>query len=56
MLMKCLHLVAGSRDKSVIVWDTATAQPIRKLQGHKWQVTAVAVLADGSIASASLDG
>ncbi len=46
----------GSRDKSVIVWDTAPSQPFRRLQGHKWQVTAVAVLPDGSIASASLDG
>lgn len=40
----------------MIVWNAATAQPTRKLQGHKWQVTAVAAMPDGSIASASLDG
>lgn len=47
---------AGSRDKAVIVWDIAAAKPIRKLQGHKWQITAVAVMPDGSVASTSLDG
>lgn len=49
-------LATGSRDKLVIVWDAASAQPIRKLQGHKWQVTAVAVLPGGGIVSASQDG
>lgn len=48
--------VTGSRDKTVIIWDIASAKPIRKLQGHKWQVTAVAVMPDGNVASASLDG
>jgi phospholipase A-2-activating protein len=49
-------LVSGSRDASVLVWDTAAAAPVQRLEGHKYQVTAVVVaLPSGDIASASLD-
>mmetsp|Transcript_16158 Transcript_16158/g.48409 ORF Transcript_16158/g.48409 Transcript_16158/m.48409 type:complete len:789 (+) Transcript_16158:141-2507(+) len=47
--------VSGSRDKTVRIWDTSGSN-VEKLEGHKWQVTAVVILSDGSIASASLDG
>lgn len=38
-----------------MVWDPATATPIAKLEGHKWQVSTVRVTPTGSIVSASLD-
>lgn len=31
-------VVSGSRDKSVMVWDLATAAPVQKLEGHEYQV------------------
>jgi WD40 repeat protein len=46
---------AGSFDGLVMVWDVATAAPVHKLTGHQYQVTAVVVLPNGDIASASVD-
>eukprot|EP00798_Chlamydomonas_sp_ICE-L_P025625 gene25625-11281_t len=48
-------MVSGSRDKTVVVWDIATAAPIVKLEGHTYQVTALGLLPSGEIVSASLD-
>lgn len=39
----------------MIVWDPVTASATQRLQGHKYQVTALALLPSGEIASASLD-
>jgi WD40 repeat protein len=50
-------LVTGSNDKSVIVWDAASAKIQRVFQGHLKEVTCVAVRPDGrQIASGSEDG
>jgi WD40 repeat protein len=46
---------AGSFDGLVMVWDVATAAPVHKLTGHEYQVTAVVVMPNGDIASASVD-
>jgi WD40 repeat protein len=52
-------VVSGSRDKSVRVWDPATAECVAELTGHEYQVTAVAGLPGGAagsgLVSASLD-
>ena len=48
--------LAGSRDTRVLVWDPQTAAPLQTLEGHKWQVSDVAIRADGTIISSSLDG
>lgn len=32
-------LVSGSRDATLIVWDTAAAAPLQTLEGHKYQVS-----------------
>lgn len=48
-------VVSGSRDTTVMVWDLAIAQPVQKLEGHEYQVTAVLVTPEGDIVSASLD-
>ena len=48
-------LVSGSRDKSVIVWNDATREPVAKLAGHSLDVTAVCVLRDGTIVSGAMD-
>lgn len=34
-------LVTGGNDKSVVIWDIATAKPIRTLLGHTWKVNSV---------------
>jgi WD40 repeat protein len=46
---------AGSFDGVVMVWDVASAAAVHKLVGHQYQVTAVVVLPNGDIASASVD-
>lgn len=48
-------LVSGSRDKSVIVWNDATNEPVAKLAGHSLDVTAVCVMRDGTIVSGAMD-
>ena len=49
-------ILAGSRDTRVLVWDAQTAAPVQTLEGHKWQVSDIAIGADGTIISSSLDG
>lgn len=34
-------LVTGGNDKSVVIWDIATAKPIKTLLGHTWKVNSV---------------
>ncbi len=34
-------LVTGGNDKSVVIWDVATAKPIKTLLGHTWKVNSV---------------
>ena len=55
-VVQSLLSCAGSRDKQVFIWDPEEAVPVQKLQGHKWQVTDVAIAGDGTIFSSSLDG
>jgi WD40 repeat protein len=38
-----------------MVWDIGTGQPLHTYKGHQYQVTAVALLPTGDIASASVD-
>ena len=40
-------LASGSDDKSIIIWDMATATVLKKLTGHAWKVTSVQFSADG---------
>ena len=40
----------------MFTWDPEGAVPVRKLVGHAWQVTDVAIAVDGTIYSSSLDG
>eukprot|EP00803_Ostreobium_quekettii_P004255 evm.model.scf_468.8 EVM.evm.TU.scf_468.8 scf_468:46770-53924(-) len=49
-------IVSGSMDKAVILWDMESCSPAMTLEGHTSQVTAFAVLSDGSLVSASVDG
>ncbi len=49
--------VTAGDDFDAILWDLATATPIRRFEGHKGKVMAVAAPADGArIATASWDG
>lgn len=48
-------LVTGSRDNTIILWDMQAAAPVQVLEGHKYQVTDVAVGPEGSVVSCSLD-
>ncbi|MFM6953107.1 MAG: WD40 repeat domain-containing protein [Bacteroidota bacterium] len=34
-------LVTGGNDKSVVIWDIATAKPLKTLLGHTWKVNSV---------------
>jgi WD40 repeat protein len=40
-------LASGSDDKSIIIWDMATATVLKKLTGHAWKVTSVQFSPDG---------
>jgi WD40 repeat protein len=40
-------LASGSDDKSIIIWDMATASVLKKLTGHAWKVTSVQFSPDG---------
>lgn len=56
MIAHCHDVMpAGSFDKTVRVWDPVTASELAVLQGHLYQVTALAVLPGGDIVSASVD-
>jgi WD40 repeat protein len=41
------HIVSGSFDRTVSLWDLETRREVRRFQGHKGEVFAVAVSADG---------
>ena len=45
----------GSFDATVRVWDPVAASELAVLKGHQYQVAALAVLAGGEVASASVD-
>ena len=50
------HIVSGSHDNSVVVWDLETGAPIHRLNEHQGCVNSVAVTPDGrSIVSGSAD-
>mmetsp|Transcript_9394 Transcript_9394/g.57327 ORF Transcript_9394/g.57327 Transcript_9394/m.57327 type:complete len:750 (-) Transcript_9394:942-3191(-) len=49
-------LVSGSRDKSLIVWDLNTMGILETLEGHKEQVSCIAISSSGTVVSGSLDG
>jgi serine/threonine protein kinase len=50
------HVVSGSRDKTLRMWDLATGKQVRRLRGHKDAVTSVAVTPDGKyVVSGSWD-
>ena len=40
-------LASGSDDKSIIIWDMASATVLKKLTGHAWKVTSVQFSPDG---------
>lgn len=48
-------LISGSRDTSLILWNTNSATPSHTLTGHKYQVSALATFPNDTIVSASLD-
>ena len=41
------HVVTGSDDHTVAVWDLDTGERLRELTGHRGAVTSVAVSPDG---------
>lgn len=50
------RIVSGSRDKTIRIWDTATARELLVVQGHTAHVLSVAYSPDGTrIASGSAD-
>jgi WD40 repeat protein len=50
------HVVSGSEDNTVKVWDLSSGRLLRSLEGHTGKVTSVAVTGDGQhIASGSSD-
>ena len=49
------YLVSGGMDSLVIVWDVETGEVKHRLEGHKQQVTSLAVTEQGDIVSASVD-
>ncbi|MGH8929516.1 MAG: pentapeptide repeat-containing protein, partial [Egibacteraceae bacterium] len=49
-------IVTGHGDGGVRIWDSATGQPLRVLEGHTGGVRAVAVTADGRVVSGGYGG
>ena len=50
------HIVSGSEDKTLQLWDTETGEMLQTLEGHKDEVWAVAFSPDGKcIVSGSED-
>jgi WD40 repeat protein len=51
------HLITGSGDYTIKLWDLDTGREVRRLEGHSGTVYAVALSADGKrLLSGSLDG
>ncbi len=51
------HLVSGSRDNNIRLWDVETGTAFTILSGHVGEVTALALSADGTtLISGSIDG
>ncbi|KAE9616529.1 putative transcription factor WD40-like family [Lupinus albus] len=48
-------IVSGGMDTLVLVWDLETVEKVHTLQGHKLQVTAIALDDNGDIISSSVD-
>eukprot|EP00878_Enallax_costatus_P038774 GHUV01044240.1.p1 GENE.GHUV01044240.1~~GHUV01044240.1.p1 ORF type:complete len:154 (+),score=13.88 GHUV01044240.1:185-646(+) len=48
-------IISGSFDGTLVMWDVGTAAAVHTLKGHQYQVTAIAVLPSGDVASASVD-
>lgn len=44
------HIISGAVDKTVILWDVATGQPLRRLRGHASQVTCVKFNEESTVA------
>ena len=50
-------LVSGSYDRTIRLWDVATGEQLKTLQGHTYSITSVAVSPSSTtIASGSIDG
>jgi len=50
------HLLSGSMDKTLRLWDIRTVREVRRLQGHTMGITSLAVSPDGRrVLSTSLD-
>jgi WD40 repeat protein len=50
-------LASGSTDWTIKLWEVATGQEVRTLEGHTWGVNSVAFSLDGKLlASGSDDG
>jgi WD40 repeat protein len=43
-----VHVVSGSRDATVLIWDATTGAEVTKIEGHSNSVTSVAFSADGA--------
>ncbi len=48
-------LLSGSDDKTLILWDVASGEPIRSFAGHTGKLLSVAMSPDGSLAVSSAD-
>lgn len=47
---------AGSKDRTIIIWDVENGIPAVVLKGHTEQVTALGMLSDWTLVSAAVDG
>ncbi|TGT28715.1 WD40 repeat domain-containing protein, partial [Mesorhizobium sp. M4B.F.Ca.ET.169.01.1.1] len=51
------HLITGSGDLTIKVWDLDSGREVKRFEGHEGTVYALALSADGKrLLSASLDG
>src|SRR5262249_3033011 len=49
------HLVTGSQDKTLKIWDLAKRKVVKTLEGHTNWLSALAFVGDGVVASTSDD-